>query len=190
MAEIFFASDTHLAHKNIVVFNREDGKKIRPYSSSEEHDEILIQNWNSVVKNHDTVYHLGDVMINKRGFENVHRLNGRKILIMGIHDIFGSKRYLEHFEDVRGYKVFENPTRNWICSHVPVHHESLGRWNANIHGHLHSNVIPDEPRYINVSMEQIGMTPISIEDVTKRLQENTEHYQATGRTINWSDRYV
>lgn len=47
---IFFISDTHFGHSNILNFKREDGSPLRDYSSIEEHDEYLIQRWNSTVK--------------------------------------------------------------------------------------------------------------------------------------------
>ena len=63
-----------------------------------------------------------------------------------------------------------------ILTHIPIHPESLARWGLNVHGHLHANVvklslaqIPD-PRYFNVSMEQINYTPISLETVKKYVR--------------------
>lgn len=43
-----------------------------------------------------------------------------------------------------------------------------GRWKYNIHGHLHTNSLPDK-RYINVSAEQIDLTPISLAEIRSRL---------------------
>jgi len=56
-----------------------------------------------------------------------------------------------------------------IISHMPVHPSQLEyRANLNIHGHLHSHVLPD-PRYVNVSMEQLeGWKPISKEKITSQ----------------------
>ena len=52
-------------------------------------------------------------------------------------------------------------------SHVPLHPASLGRWGANVHGHLHSNFVkdpvwPDKPdqRYICVSVEHTDYYPL------------------------------
>jgi len=44
--------------------------------------------------------------------------------------------------------------------------QSVGRWKGNIHGHLHSNTIPDA-RYVNVSAEQVNYTPIDFEEIRK-----------------------
>lgn len=180
---IFFASDTHFAHKNIINFtDRQSGKRIRPYDSVEEHDEAIVKNWNSVVQQHDTVYHLGDVSINKIGIQTVSRLNGRKILLRGNHCIFDTELYQQVFTDVRAYKVFTD--RKWIASHIPIHKECIERWKLSLHGHLHSNIIND-PEYLNVSCEQIQMTPISIDDVEKRVQMNIESFEQSGNVINF-----
>lgn len=53
---IYFTSDLHLGHANVIRHCN------RPFSSAEELDEVLIQNWNSRVTNNDTVYILGDLM--------------------------------------------------------------------------------------------------------------------------------
>jgi calcineurin-like phosphoesterase family protein len=78
---IFFTSDTHFGHQNILKYC------LRPYSSIEEMQEALITNWNSRVSNDDTVYHLGDFSFHERYVESiVPRLNGTKILLLGNHD--------------------------------------------------------------------------------------------------------
>ena len=52
--DIWIISDTHFQHENILKF-----EPTRPGSTIQEHDEALIDNWNSVVKPGDKVYHLG-----------------------------------------------------------------------------------------------------------------------------------
>ena len=183
MANIFLIADTHFGHKGVCEFLNEDGSKLRPFENSDEMDEILVQNWNSVVKPSDKVYHLGDVVINRKALPTLKRLNGEKVLIKGNHDIFRIEEYLEYFKDVRGTHKLDS----YILSHIPIHPHSIARWaSGNIHGHLHSNVVevavgtevlvglgnqdiyaPDD-RYICVSVEQINYTPISYE-VLKKL---------------------
>ena len=55
MPKIFFTSDLHFGHKNIIRFDN------RPFSTVEEMDEALIRNWNAKVSDEDTVYVLGDI---------------------------------------------------------------------------------------------------------------------------------
>ena len=124
----------------------------------------MVRMWNEVVNPCDRVYHLGDVVMNKQYLPIMDRLNGKKVLIKGDHDIFDAKEYLKYFEDVRAYTIYEKV----IMSHIPVHPDTKERWKMNIHGHLHTNVIED-PWYQNVSVEQIGFKPILLEEVIARI---------------------
>lgn len=167
MTKTFLISDTHFGHDNMYKFTKSDGTLVRPWASnSTEGDEIMVDNWNKVVSPQDRVYHLGDVAIPRKGLKVLSRLNGRKILIKGNHDIFKLKEYAEYFDDVRG----SHKLQNFVLSHIPLHPESLAQWCvANIHGHLHyRRVMQDgeiDARYFNVSVEQINITPINFEQV-------------------------
>lgn len=156
----FIIADTHFGHPNIIKFLRKDGSLLRDFPSITEHDEYLIQQWNKTVSPQDKVYHLGDV-----GFTNftklsaiLSRLNGTKVLIKGNHDNFKMSQYAQHFKDVRAYHVLDK----FILSHIPIHPESISRWQANIHGHVHNNSLED-PRYYNVSVENTNYTPLDFE---------------------------
>lgn len=162
MKNVFFISDTHFGHKNICNFTKDDGSKLRPWNDVSEMDEALVENWNSVVNPSDKIYHLGDVCLGKKHLEILSRLNGKKILIRGNHDIFEAKEYMKYFNDIRGVHVMNG----MILSHIPIHDGSLERFSINVHGHLHSNrVIKDgviDPRYYSVCVEQIKFTPIEL----------------------------
>jgi len=169
MPATFVISDTHFGHDNICKFKRADDSPLRPFSSSQEMDEEMIKRWNDRVRPKDRVYHLGDVLINKKHFGTLSRLNGDKVLIKGNHDIFGLK-YLEYFRDIRGCHVLNG----MIFSHIPVHKSSLGRFGCNIHGHLHSNRVLTESGdidkdYFCVSVEHTDYTPMLLEDVYKNV---------------------
>ena len=56
---IYLTSDLHFNHMNILKYEPES----RPFSSIEEMNEVIIQNWNEVVKISDTVYVLGDMSL-------------------------------------------------------------------------------------------------------------------------------
>ncbi len=107
MSERFVISDTHFGHKGIVEFtvNNDDPNSppLRPWDDIDEHDAALVANWNGVVGPKDTVYHLGDVVINRRCLKILDQLNGRKILVKGNHDIFKLKDYIPYFADIRAY---------------------------------------------------------------------------------------
>lgn len=175
MPSVFLTSDTHFGHVGVTKFLREDGTKLRPWDSVEEMDEEMVKRWNETVKPTDKVYHLGDVVINRKALQIMRRLNGDKVLIKGNHDIFKMEDYLPHFREIRAYHVMNG----MILSHIPLHPDSLGRFGTNIHGHLHSNVVKTEIngvvvpdlRYICVCVEQTDFRPILFEDVIKRVKE-------------------
>jgi calcineurin-like phosphoesterase family protein len=66
-------------------------------------DEHLVRVWNERVQSQDKVYHLGDVVINRKALKTLARLNGDKGLIRGNHDIFPDAEYREYFRGVRAY---------------------------------------------------------------------------------------
>lgn len=173
MSNTFLISDTHFGHVNIITFKRRDGiTPLRPFSSVEEMDETMVQNWNSVVKPTDKIYHVGDVAIHKRCLPILSRLNGEKVLIKGNHDQEKIAVYAQYFKDVRAYHQLDK----FILAHIPIHPQSLGRWKAQIHGHLHSDLVLEDDgspdlRYFNVSVEQINYTPISVEELNKIYNE-------------------
>ena len=185
MPAVFLVSDTHFGHMGVCKFTRNDGvTKLRPWTDPDEMDEEMVKRWNETVKPSDKVYHLGDVVINRKALSIMHRLNGDKVLIRGNHDIFRDTEYREHFRELRAYHVMNG----MILSHIPVHEESLGRFGVNIHGHLHANRVKKprgydvktgtmlysneiDPRYHCVCVEQTDFRPILFEDVIKRIKD-------------------
>lgn len=167
----FLVSDTHFGHAGVCRFLREDGTKLRPWDDPDEMDEEMIKRWNETVRPNDKVYHLGDVVINRKALKTLARLNGDKVLIKGNHDIFRLEEYTEYFRDVRGYHVMNG----MILSHIPVHEESLGRFGTNIHGHLHYNRVKKDgvvdPRYYCVCVEHTDYRPVLFEEVIKRIKD-------------------
>ena len=180
MPSVFLVSDTHFGHAGVCRFLREDGTKLRPWDNPDEMDEYMVKVWNETVRPTDKVYHLGDVVINRKALNILHRLNGDKVLIKGNHDIFKLEDYVQHFRDIRGYHVMNG----MILSHIPVHPESKGRFKCNIHGHLHSNrvMMKDkygrdkiDPFYYSVCVEQTDFRPILFERVLERIMEQRDH---------------
>ena len=178
MPSVFLVSDTHFGHTGVCRFVRNDGvTKLRPWDTAEEMDEFMVKAWNERVRPTDKVYHLGDVVINRKALGIMRRLNGDKVLIRGTHDIFKDTDYREHFRELRAYHVMNG----MILSHIPIHSESLGRFGVNIHGHTHANrvMLPGfngkitdivDVRYHCVCVEQTDFAPILFEDVIKRIE--------------------
>jgi len=79
---VWFTSDTHFNHQKILEFCK------RPFDNINEHDQKLIENWNSVISPEDTVFHLGDFCFGnpQKVIEIREQLNGHIYLIKGNHD--------------------------------------------------------------------------------------------------------
>ena len=183
---IFFISDSHFAHSNILTFLNQDGSNLRTFESVEHMDEHMVHCWNKTVSPNDKVYHLGDVCMSKKHLPILARLNGEKVLVKGNHDKEKLNEYTKYFKDVRGSHQFDG----LIMTHIPIHPASLARWGLNVHGHTHSNsVMRDhttnpskpqirDPRYFCVSVEQINYTPISLEQVKQEAKKRLELYNS------------
>ena len=178
MPSVFLVSDTHFGHAGVCRFTESDGvTKIRPWTDPAEMDEEMVKRWNETVRPNDKVYHLGDVVINRKALSIMSRLNGDKVLIRGNHDIFRDEEYRQYFRELRAYHVMNG----MILSHIPIHEQSLGRFGTNIHGHLHTGRVQIrgfngkpmgiDPRYHCVCVEQTDFRPILFEDVIKRIKE-------------------
>ena len=185
MPATFLVSDTHFGHVGVCKFTHPEDPtvKLRPWDTPEEMDEEMIRRWNDRVRPNDKVYHLGDVVINRKALPTLARLNGDKVLIRGNHDIFRDTEYREYFRELRAYHVLNG----MILSHIPVHEASLGRFGVNIHGHLHATRVKRavgvnaetgevlygsqlDVRYHCVCVEQTDFAPILLEDVYRRIE--------------------
>jgi calcineurin-like phosphoesterase family protein len=198
VANIWFISDTHFGHAstfnkfrvhidacrfNVQALAAVDEERnecncpfMRPFTSVEEMDETLVENWNKVVRPQDKVYHLGDVAIKKPYVATVKRCNGHKRLVRGNHDIWAMGIYLHAgFEEIYGSRKLED----MLFTHIPVHPESLRHNWTNVHGHVHSNVpaLHFGPRYVNICVEVTEYRPLAFEEVRQRVREQREENQ-------------
>lgn len=166
MRNIWFTSDWHLGHKNILTFRNDDtGQLIRPeFSSVEEMNECLFDNYNETVKPGDKVYFLGDVHFDKKVGIKLKNLPGQKRLILGNHDDLGDGVLLEVFKPkkIGLWRIFKD--HNVILSHVPLHNSSFRKVEYNVHGHIHEKESPSD-FHINVCVEKTGYRPVHIDDV-------------------------
>lgn len=115
--KIWFTSDTHWGHKNIIRFCN------RPWNSVEEMDEALISNWNSTVGKEDLVFHLGDFAFasNSRWKEIIEQLNGHIVLILGNHDVvrWPGDKTMELFDRVENQLLLKIDGRFVYLNHYP-----------------------------------------------------------------------
>lgn len=168
MSSTFFIADLHLGHKLMAAPAADGGPGLRPWASTEEHDEQIISRWNSVVSPKDKVFLLGDIVINRRCLTTAARLQGKITLVMGNHETMRAAEYLSFCSDLKGAVDY----KGWLLTHVPVHPGQLSRWSANVHGHLHKATVGD-PRYLCVSAEQTDYRPLPYEALRERLRQQS-----------------
>ncbi|NFR15037.1 phosphoesterase [Clostridium botulinum] len=165
MKNIFFIGDTHLGDSHIIDYEQ------RPFENVEEMDRELINRWNSVVTDDDTVFMIGDFSIypKEKTKEICHKLKGEKILISGNHDNNSEEYYYEcGFKNVYQYPIILEEF--WMISHKPLYLNKNMPY-ANIYGHVHGNEM-----YVNYSnqsfcacVERINYTPISWEQIKEKM---------------------
>lgn len=179
----FFTSDTHFYHANIIKYCN------RPFQSVEEMNKALIDNWNSVVGNEDTVYHLGDFCW--KGVQSWQKireqLNGKIILIAGNHDepFLSKKSVLSLFEKVSFQQVIYIDNIRIILNHYPFlcYKGQNTPGNIQLYGHVHSTPNTkiksiDElrcfsncfPGQYDVGVDNNEFRPISWEEIKLKLE--------------------
>lgn len=202
MNNVWFTSDHHFGHSNILTFQSEQ----RPFATLEEMHAALIMRWNEVVKQKDTVYHLGDFCFGRQHIKIASLLNGRKNLIMGNHDHYPMAEYLPYFNKVMGAHYW----KQCVLTHIPVHPDNLGtRAFMNIHGHLHGNKVKailsdvlmvqtdkgqvqfsgnpsevDNGAYFNVCVEQNNLYPFHSDQIMERLRIFRDHYSGSEHELH------
>lgn len=156
---IWFTADQHFGHENIIAYTQ------RPFKDIQHHDETLIKNFNDLVNDNDTCYHLGDVSLNRGKnidkIENkIRRLNGKNILIYGNHEYLQPMDYIDigfesahtslYLEDLDLHLIHDPavanllPNKVWLC------------------GHVH-NLFKDVKNVINVGVDVWDYKPVSYE---------------------------
>ncbi|UQZ37314.1 phosphoesterase [Paenibacillus sp. PK3_47] len=168
MSNVFFTSDHHFGHKQIIDFES------RPFKSAEEMDRAMIESWNSVVGTQDTVFHLGDFSFLNleatRGIVNA--LNGYKILILGNHDRGrGRSWWLEAgFDEVNEYPLIYKDF--FFLSHEPMYMNKHMPY-VNVHGHIHGQKYEGK-NHFNVCVEHWGYTPLSFGQIKNAVMVSEE----------------
>ena len=179
---VFFTSDTHFYHSNIINFCG------RPFKSVEVMNETLIANWNSVVGPDDIVFHLGDFCLGGSAeWTNIlNRLNGKIYLIVGNHDIKNLRQgYYSHFEHIAMQMHIEVGKQKIYLNHCPfLCYGGAYRDTWQLFGHVHTskqNTGIDAPRLhmlfptqYDVGVDNNNFTPISFEQVRRIIEKQVE----------------
>lgn len=156
MNKIWFTSDLHFGHKNIVKYTNRGVE-----TTEEKHDQWLIEMWNDTVHASDIVYHLGDFSFYKSSSTTLNllaKLKGNKVLLKGNHD--HSDNFKLYAEVARTHEYLEkkfeiNARKQHVCMfHFPIssfHKQSHGAWH--LHGHCHGNHTDNKGKMLDVGLD-------------------------------------
>ena len=178
---IYYTSDLHLGHSNIIELCN------RPFSSIEEMDRTIIQNWNAVVRKNNDVYIIGDFCYKvsvETAVSYLKRLNGKKHLIIGNHDkkYLLDERFREQFDSVDWYlEVLDDGYM--VC----LFHYPIAEWNGyfrqkyyHIYGHVHNSdtspgvqFIKGEQKAANAGVDVNYFTPRTLKQIFPLRQEGS-----------------
>lgn len=179
MKEIFFTSDVHFGHENIIRFCQ------RSFSNAEEMDETLIENWNAKVTNNDKVYILGDLIFKakKAPEEYLSRLKGKKYLILGNHDKYWVNKcdLTKWFVEVDDLMNTSDGKRKITLCHFPMYSWMHDSRSYMIYGHIHNNTIApywkniwQDSRLLNAGADINGYEPATFDELVR----NNRTYKA------------
>lgn len=175
---IYYISDTHFFHNNIINMCQ------RPFKNYEEMNDKLIENWNKRIKDNDEVYFLGDFAYKctqEQATSLLKKLKGRKFFIKGNHDKTAWLQSIKEqglIEWYKDYAEINDHGRMVILCHYPIHSWN-GSYHGSIHlyGHVHQNSVQNsnwqENRY-NVSVEAINYYPITLTELISRFEYSDE----------------
>lgn len=170
---IYFISDTHFYHTNIIKYCN------RPFKSMEEMNLAMINNWNSRVKKEDTIFHLGDLGFGYAPKESpdapkhAHRtlleqLNGEVILLKGNHDSNnGSKSIIESI-------IINHGTGRIFLTHNPKYAQE--KYFFNFTGHLHGKngkftKLSYKSTIVDLSVENWNYSPVSYNEIWQSFSQ-------------------
>ena len=141
----FFTADTHFYHKNILTHCN------RPFTTVEEMNNVIVDNWNAVVGPKDVVYVLGDFSFGTKKETRIirARLNGSICLITGNHDE-DTVKLPELFEWIKPYYELEIPEEEnpFGIQIINLFHYPMREWNRRrydvwaLYGHCHKKCPP------------------------------------------------
>jgi calcineurin-like phosphoesterase family protein len=158
LRNVWVTADQHFDHYNILELAK------RPFDTVEEMNQTIIDNFNSLVKKGDLVYHLGDL-----GFGDITKyikqLKGAHYLIKGNHDKLSNRIYNSLFQGVWDYRVLKEKGYKFVLFHYPIRdwQGMYGGW-IHLYGHVHSNIKP-RPGSFEVGVDATNYYPINIDSI-------------------------
>jgi len=173
---LYFISDTHFGHKNVIKFNN------RPFDDIQQHDNMLVDYWNSVVPKDGIVFHQGDFALKLRSNKLkwiLESLNGKIYLCLGNHerDIIKRKWSKDYFIDIQNRYEIEIYNGLKIENIIIADHFPLYSWwrkemgSIHTYGHMHSHLSGIVNSY-NVGVDFNNYKPISYYNLIKKIKKD------------------
>ena len=170
----YFISDLHFGHDKDFIY------EFRGFSSIKEHDEKIIENFNSVVTDEDDVYILGDLMLGDQdhGIECLQRLKGKLHIVRGNHCTNKkTERYkeLSNVVELIGWAtVIKHKKWNFYLSHYPTcvgnGDDSVKMWCICGHTHTENKFSDIDKKCYHVEPECQNNFPVEIEKIIEDIQ--------------------
>lgn len=184
----YFIGDLHFGHVNCLSFDN------RPFKTIEDHDAVLIKNWNNVVGIEDDVYIIGDISWynTTKTLEILKQLNGHIHLIIGNHDHkhLKNRELQSMFVEITDYKELHMPgtdgkknSNGVVLCNYPIpcfNHHYYGWYHLYAHVHLsyEENImqrikyelkdlhnVPCNMYNVGVMMPYMNYTPRTLEEI-------------------------
>lgn len=188
MGRIFFTSDLHLGHFNIIRFCS------RPFETVNEMNEKLINNWNQTVMPDDEIHCLGDFCFNWRAaLAFTTRLNGIKHLTLGNHDAC-HPRHGKKAKPIQSYlsagwasveisREIQTEIGTVLINHFP-YYEDNPQFDQRfqelrprdtgmplICGHIHEKWLQRD-RMVNCGVDVWGYKPVTLQEIIALFPKN------------------
>ena len=191
---VWFTSDTHFSHANIIKYGD------RPFKDVTEMNEELIRRWNETVPEDGIVFHLGDFCLggSKEWNDIMCRLHSKIYLILGNHDMKAFRQgYVGRFESVTQQMCIRVGGQSIILNHNPfLAYGGSYRDVWQLFGHVHSGPRAHTgldnprlnyllPRQYDVGVDNNDYRPVSFYEVKAKIEEQVRRAQeAVDRTSN------
>lgn len=177
---IWLCADTHFGHEKML--------NLRGFQTQEEMCQTLVDNINNTVPKTGKLLMLGDIVWNRAAFKWLEMIHCQKRIVMGNHDTFEPMAYVNAgVKKLYGSISLQALEVRVVLTHIPSHVGEFDRWDLNIHGHKHDEVVPDD-RYVCVSVEQTDYKPIKLIDVVSTWKAKHENLINRNRYlfVDWS----
>lgn len=173
MEKVWFTSDTHFFHTNILTLG-----KGRPFQTVEEMNDTIMARWNERVKRGDRVYHLGDISFGHYAYTQMimQGLRGQIHIIKGNHDNDAMLKKLTNdvkgIQSVERYREIKIGAQKVVLFHFPILDWNMryrGSWH--LHGHTHGNLEFQNGPMLDVGVDVHDFAPIEFDQVESLLKD-------------------